>query len=231
MDHKAALLTLPPPSDSPETPHSGSTLLSDTKGEDNKEEDNTFMAWDPFGQIGFNVARADVLGLALPPFRAGDHPSISTTRTRYRLRWNQLHVWNDFGTTVSNYWNIQVSQMDQAALVSTQNEIQGRWQSIANNQRILSEDDIKSAIESYPLYHHRSSANGALGAPLPSDEHATADRCTQGAASWGLAGVADFVMHHLDRVTVVMEVKNPWLVTPQEIDEVLNGIILFPPSR
>ena len=51
-------------------------------------------------------------------------------------------------------------------------------------------------------------------------------RCPLGASQWRLAGVPDFVMHHLARVTVVMEVKNPWLVTPQSIDEVLDSIVL-----
>ena len=197
-----------------------SPLLSDPIGKDHNE-----MAWYPGVNIVFDVNRESLVGYSLPPFRAGDQPSASTTRSRYRLRWNQLAVWDDFGDRVSEYWNT-VPQADRNALVANQGELQGRWQFIANNPRILSEDDIKQCMDSYPIACHLYAANGAQGAPLPSDIHCVADRCSLGASQWGLAGVPDFVMHHLARVTVVMEVKNPWLVTPQSIDEVLDSIVL-----
>lgn len=187
------------------------------------------MAWTPAVPIVFDVNRQSLLGYHLPPFRVSDQPSALTTTSRYRLRWNHLDIWNDFGHRVSTYWNT-VPQADRTASVAAQIQLQDRWQSIANNSRILSEDDIKACIDLYPISCHRFAANGALGAPMPSDIHSAPDRCTVGAAQWGLAGAPDFVMHHLDRVTALMEVKNPWLVPPQRIDEVLNSIIILHPS-
>ena len=125
---------------------------------------------------------------------------------------------------MSAYWNT-VSQADRTALVVNQAQVQLMWQSVANDPRILCEDDVKVSVDSYPKLFHRVAANGALGATLPSDIHSTIDRSALGAAQWGLTGVPDFVMHHLNRVTVLMEVKNPWLVTPQRIDEVINSIV------
>ena len=201
--------------------HNRSSLPSNTKS-----NEYNVMAWNPGVPIVFNVTRENILGYFLPPFRAGDQPSTSTTTSRYRLRWNQLDIWTNFADRVSEYWDT-VSQADREALVVNQVQLQHMWQSIANNPRILTEDDIKACVDLYPIACHRSAANGAMGAPLPSDYHSVADRCTLGAGQWGLSGAPDFVMHHLDRVTALMEVKNPWLVTPQKIDEVIESTVLF----
>jgi hypothetical protein len=183
-----------------------------------------FNPYLPFLANEFNLNRESVLGYSLPPFRAGDQPSTSTTTCRYRLRWNQLNLWNDFEHRVLAYWNT-VSQADRTAFVAAQTDLQFRWRAIATNPRILSEDDIKASVDSYPIYFHRMAANGdVFGAPLPNDIHAAIDRCTLGAAQWGLVGVPDFVMHYAE-VRALMEVKNPWLVTPQQIDEVIDGIL------
>jgi hypothetical protein len=176
--------------------------------------------------LPFDIVRETLLLHPLPPFRTGNRPSASTTTSRYRLRWNRLTVWNDFGNRVSEYWNT-VPQADRNALVAHQMVVQHLWQSIANNSRILCEEDIKACVELYPNSCHRYAANGDRGAPLPSDVHCVPDRCSQGAAQWGLVGVPDFIMHHLGRVAALIEVKNPWLVTPQSIDEVIDGTILL----
>ena len=91
----------------------------------------------------FNVNRESVLVTSLPPFQAGDQPSGSTTTSRYRLRWYQLTVWEDFANRVTTYWNT-VSQPDRTALVASLGELQARWQRIASNPGILSEDDVKA---------------------------------------------------------------------------------------
>ena len=173
----------------------------------------------------FNVNRADLLGYALPPFLAGDQPSASTTTSRYRLHWNRLDIWGDFANQVSAYWN-SVPPHDRNAMVATQSGLQDRWQRIANNPRILTEDDVKSCVQEYPLVFHSYAANGEAGAPVPGDAHSTCYPCSLGANQWNLAGVPDFVMHYIDRVTALIEVKNPWLVTPQRINDVLNGLAL-----
>ena len=180
-------------------------------------------AWLGGAPMVFNVNRTTLLGHPLPPFRAGDQPSSSTTTTRYRLRWHQLHIWNDFADQVVAYWN-SVPPHDRNAMVATQNELQGRWQRIANNPRILNESDVTFCVQLYPLDFHSYAANGEAGAPMPTDAHSAFYPCGLGASSWNLAGVPDFVMHYINRVTALIEVKNPWLVTPQRINEVLNGL-------
>ena len=65
-----------------------------------------------------------------------------------------------------------------------------------------------------------------VGLRLPSDAHATFYPCGGGAGSWDLAGVPDFVLRYVNRVTALIEAKNPWRVTPQPINEVLNGLAL-----
>jgi hypothetical protein len=182
------------------------------------------MAWIPGVPFPFDVNREGLLSHSLPPFQAGDQPTTSTTTCRYRLRWNQLDLWNNFEDQVLTYWNT-VALDDRAALVALLNDLGVRWYVIANDQRILSEDDIKVSIDLYPNHFHRIAANGQLGAPLPIDDHSTISRCTPGAAQWGLVGVPDFVMHGLNSVTALMEVKNPWLVTPQQIDEVIDSTV------
>jgi hypothetical protein len=186
-------------------------------------EKNIMMAAVDPDVAEVSTARESLLLTPLPPFRQGPQPSTSVTRCRYRLRWNELLHWNNFGQNVSDYWNTQVSYADRAALVTTLQAIRERWRQIADYPRTLTEDDIKAHIDNYPVYFHQCAANGANGAPLPSDRHSVPYRCSQGAGAFGLSGVADFVMTDLDRVTVVIEVKNPWLVTPQQIDEVIDG--------
>jgi hypothetical protein len=180
------------------------------------------MAWTPGAPIGFNVSCENLLAYALPPFRAGDERVVSTTRSRYRLHWNQLVLWPNFDNAIVTYWNT-VSQHDKTALVTTQQTLSDRWQSVANDTRIMGEDNIKACMDTYPLACHSAAANGANGAPMPGDLHSSMHRCGSGAAQWGLAGVPNFVMYHANRVTALVEVKNPWLVTPQKIDEVLNS--------
>ena len=183
------------------------------------------VQWFPGGPTVFNLDRSNLLASPFPPFLAGPQAATSSTTSRYRLRWNRLNIWNDFPNQVIAHWN-SVPPHDRNALVATQNELQGRWQSIAENPRILNEDDVKACIREYPLICHGHAANSHRGAPLPSDAHATFYPCGGGAGSWNLAGVPDFVLHYVNTVTALIEAKNPWLVTPQSINEVLNGFAL-----
>jgi hypothetical protein len=61
-------------------------------------------------------------------------------------------------------------------------------------------------------------------APLRSDLYASIVRIESGAASFGLVGVSDFAMYNGTKhhICLVSEAKNPWNITPQKIDEVLD---------
>ena len=185
------------------------------------------MDWNPTAPLALNVTREGLLNGSLPPLRAGDQPSIPSTRSRYRLHWNELFLWQDFEQSVVNYWNA-VPLGDKNAVVANNILLSGAWQNIMNDGRLLAEDDIKACIDKCPLEFHRAAANGANGAPAPTDLHSSMHRCGQGDAGRGLAGVPDFVMYGAanPRITALVEVKNPWLVTPLQIDEVINGYLL-----
>lgn len=181
--------------------------------------------------LGINIVPLDTrrdaaLSVPLPPLQAGEHTSVSTTRTRYRLRWTHLHKWEDFDQRVLAYWNDQVMVDDKQAIVANRASIQTKYSEVASGI-YLTEPNISDAVRDFPANLHGYAANGAGGSPLPSDMHSQFFRCAPGAGSFQLIGHPDLVLHSRDlRVTCLVEVKNPWLVTPQKINDVLDGTSL-----
>ena len=178
--------------------------------------------------FAFDITRETLLTYPLPPIRVGPDPTMTSTRSRYRLRWNELAIWPNFDFQVVNYWNT-VSQNDKTALVAPSVSLYHTWSQIAG-LLATSEEHVKGAVSSYPINFHSLAANGGVGlavarSPMPSDLHSVIVECSVRASQFNLAGVPDFVMHYPNRVTALMEVKNPRLVTPQQIDEVLNSTI------
>lgn len=174
--------------------------------------------------LTFDTRRDVTLNVPLPALQAGANPSISTTRARHRLRWNHLHEWQNFDQYVLAYWNQQFVENDKPVLVANLGSIQVAYSRAANGL-YLTESNISDALMFLPAMLHQYAANGEDGAPLPSDVHSKFFRCSQGAGSFGLVGVPDFVLRSANsRITALLEVKNPWLVTPQQIDQVIDGI-------
>jgi hypothetical protein len=193
---------------------------------DNKTQ-NIQMAGHPAGFAVFDLSREALLNYSLPPFNAGADVSRSSTISSNRLRWNQLFLWNDFEQWVINYWNTQ-PQVDKIALVAQYSTVTTIYNEVVHNGAFLTEDDVKTAINEYPLRYHNVAAIGQSRAPLPSDQHSKLVRCSQGAGQLGLASVPDFAMQSMTaRTTVLMEVKTPWLVTPEQIDAVIDGKFLI----
>jgi len=184
----------------------------------------------PPALLGINLATLDTrrdatLSVALPHLQAAEHTSASTTRGRYRLRWNHLHEWQDFDQLVLAYWNEQVVPDDKQALVANLSTMQSRFAEVSAGI-YPTEPHISDAVRDFPATLHGYTANGFGGAPLPSDVHSQFFRCTSGAGSFGLIGHADLVLYsQTGRVTGVVEVKNPWLVTPQQMDQVVDGTV------
>jgi hypothetical protein len=184
------------------------------------------MAGRPAAVAQLDLAHEALLTYGLPPFNAGAHVSRSSTTSSNRLRWNQLLPWNDFQQRVIDYWNTQ-PQADKLAFVANDSAVTRDFNRVVNNGAFLTEDDIKAAIDKYPLEYHNVAAVGHDHAPFPGDQHSKLTRCAQGAGQLGLASVPDFAMQSVTRrTTVLMEVKTSWLVTPQKIDEVIDGKIL-----
>ena len=183
--------------------------------------------FNPQLQLLFDLSRDFVLTHSTPPVAVANVLTNSTTRSVYRLHWNTITPWNDFGTSVIQYWNA-VPHHDKQANVMTQGEYGGRYQRVRNSPA-GNAGAITALISEFVEAVHSSAANGLNGAPRPSDRHSRLQRWEQGVEANAYAGIPDFVMiseygHQPHRVTAMMEAKNPWQVTPALIDQVICGI-------
>ena len=100
-------------------------------------------------------------------------------------------------------------------------------QTVATFMSVANEGEVRGRIQEFVLPVHSAAANGLNGAPRPTDRHSVLQRWEQGVEANHLAGIPDFVMateygNPQRRVTVLLEVKNPWQVTPALIDAVIN---------
>jgi hypothetical protein len=169
-------------------------------------------------------SRRDAVLLSDFPVRDAPHQTTSTTKSRYRMRWRTLERWNNFEDGCLNYFHTVVTEADRAALIMNNFGLQRLFASV-NSRPARTEEDIKGYLLTFVMEVHNDAARGTNGAPLPSDSHATFIRTSGGAGNAGLNGNTDFAMYAdlQRRPCLVGEVKNPWMVTPQLIDEVLNG--------
>ena len=184
--------------------------------------------FDPWAQV-FNLSREYILSSPTPPIHIADIVSQSTTRSAYRLHWNTIALWGNFGDLVQQYWNPVVTQADKQQFVFTQDGYRLIVQTLASGMRIANEDITKVCIDTFPVTILAAAANGLNGAARPSDQHSKLERWAQGIEGTAVAGIPDFVMstEYMDpprRITAVVEVKNPWHVTPERIDAVINSI-------
>lgn len=129
-----------------------------------------------------------------------------------------------FEDDATTYFRTVVTPADLAALVANLDGMRTLWLAV-NLEEVRTEADIKHCIMTYVQKLQNQAANGVNGAPLPSDPHSSFIRIESGAGSYGLMGVSDFAMLNVleGRTTLVEEIKNPWIVTPQQIDEVIDG--------
>jgi hypothetical protein len=172
----------------------------------------------------FNATRQTVLCTPLPSVRDAAHTATSTTTSRYRLRWSVLREWDSFAIDATNYFQTGVTAEDATALVANDIAVRSLWWAV-QDQQVITEPDIKRCIMTYVQAIHNQAAIGARGAPLPSDRHAEFISIDRGAGNYNLVGVADFAMRSLadGQPTLLGEVKNPWLVSPQQINQVIEG--------
>ena len=184
--------------------------------------------FDPWGQPALDLSRDLILTNPTPPTLVADRVTHSTTRSVYRVHWNTIAPWNDFGAQVIRYWN-NVPQVDKQANVMAQEDYRGCFQrvgfSVAGN-----EGNVRVLIHDFMEAVHLAAANGGNGgtAPRPSDRHSVLQQWEQGVEANELAGRPDLVMRSEYgqipyRVTVMVEAKNPWQVTPARLDQVLQG--------
>jgi len=189
------------------------------------------MAVAPFdwwAQPVLDLSRELILTSPTPPTLIADRVTHSTTRSVYRVHWNTIAPWNDFAAQVIHYWN-NVPQVDKQAHVMEQGDYRGCFQrvgfSVAGN-----EGNVRVLIHDFMEAVHLAAANGGNGgtAPRPSDRHSVLQQWEQGVEANELAGRPDLVMRSEYgqipyRITVMVEAKNPWQVTPAGLDQVLRG--------
>ena len=177
--------------------------------------------------VPFDMNRNSVLTFELPaiPLAPVAELSRSTTLSRYRLHWDHLFRWNNFGQTVQQYWDT-VPEADKLANVFHIQTFLYHHQRLPMAHLNSAEDHIRARIDSRVVLLHDAAANGVGDAPYPSDRHSRMVRWAQGFHANQLAGIPDFVFQTESapiRTTAFVEVKNPWLVTPARIDQVLDG--------
>ena len=172
----------------------------------------------------FDTRRDAVLVSEFPTVRDAAHPATSTTKSRHRLRWRVLQPWDAFEHHAIDYFATVFTAADRQALIITATGLYQLFAAV-NDTEARTEADIKSLLLQFIMEVHNIAARGKNGAPLPSDSHASVIRVEAGAGNYGLVGVSDFGMYNdtQTRVCLVGEAKNPWNVTPQKIEEVLNG--------
>src|SRR5436190_13584832 len=97
----------------------------------------------------FDLSRTLVLSSPTPPIQIANELSNSMTRSTYRLHWNWLAVWENFGTLVQQYWNNVVPQVDKQANVFTQGEYINILYEVATDERVANEGAIKGRIQAF----------------------------------------------------------------------------------
>ena len=174
--------------------------------------------------VNFDSTRGDVLVTALPPVRDAQHTATSVTKSRLRLRWRHLGEWQSFENDATHYFMNVVTPADLAEMILNRSGMQTLWTAV-NDVEVRTEAQIKLCVITYVKEIHNIAARGAQNAPLPSDFHASFVSVDSGVGNYGLVGVSDFAMFNDGemRISAVGEVKNPWNVTPQDIDEVIDG--------
>jgi hypothetical protein len=194
------------------------------------------LAFAPRPVLQFDLARGVILCWPTPaPKIAMPHLlTRSSTVSPYRVHWNELLPWNDFGETVSRYWNNIVPQHDKAQNVIVMATFISKVQEVSFPSTAASrESRVRKCLEDFIRPVLESAANGAQGAPRPSDRHSLLTSWdSEGVEGNRLAGVPDYVMINeqvvpparLRRITVIFEVKTPWMVTPTLIDDVIEGM-------
>ena len=128
----------------------------------------------------FNCARGDVLVTPLPPVRDSQHTATSSTKSRFRLRWDNLLEWTTFEADAIHYFTRIVTPADLAALIANLDGMRTLWEAVTREE-IRTESDIKHCIMTYVQTIQNQAANGANGAPLPSDQHSSFIRIESGA--------------------------------------------------
>jgi hypothetical protein len=189
-------------------------------------------AYNPFQPV-LDMTREFVLTYPTPTIQIADRHTVSTTLSAFRLHWNTLEEWRGFADLVTAYWNNNVTPNDKQSLVYNGGEYGGRYRRLSSGiSRAANEGDVSSLHNEFVTPVLGNAANGIDNAPLPSDRHSRLQRWSQGVEARALAGIPDSVMvtdfghpGYPRRITAMVEIKNPWRVTPDLVDQVIQSIL------
>jgi hypothetical protein len=181
----------------------------------------------------FDISRETLLTCPLLPIRFARNSSRAIHASTFRLRWDELRLWDTFSQEVTDYWQ-RVPQVDKAALVYAQGTYNFTANEVLQTYPPTNEGDIKDRQGRFVPPIHNYAAVGHNHAPRPSDVHSRMEHINPGGhTNMTVDGTPDFVFTRTrntpafqgwDPFTVLGEIKCPWLVTPAKIDEVLRTI-------
>src|SRR5579859_2307253 len=177
----------------------------------------------------FDCTRFTALSRFFPGIVDAPRLSSSLTRSRLRVHPRGIHRWNTFSQGLNDYYTNTFTAADSQAMVCLMGDLVALY-NFTHLRPAANEGNVCSLLFQYIVNLHDVVARGYNGAPLPSDRHAT---LVQGHAGPNVPntaenperGIPDFAMVEgpHDRLCALIEIKNPWNVTPQSIEEVLNG--------
>jgi hypothetical protein len=141
----------------------------------------------------------------------------SPTTSPFRVRWSEIYEWTSLPYDITDYMN-NLTAGELATIVDP-----GRLMVTLANLIIslaTKEEHLKRPLDRYYWTTHELAAqpDGATHVhakvEVPGGEHA-------------LTGDPDYIFLHDDYAVGIIELKTFWKVTPQTIDEVLNGSSIF----
>jgi hypothetical protein len=176
-----------------------------------------------FPQTVFDLSRQRLLAFELPPMNIGPRPAEGHTTSPFGVRPNEIGEWRTFENEALQYWKT-IPQADKTALVYAFTSATTDF-NIFRDIIVANEEGVKLALATLPFRFHRQATRSHDGQPLPSDDHSDIVPFQQG---WGFEGSPDyfFFSSRQRRITAVLDAKKPWSVTPQQISDVLDGILL-----
>ena len=178
--------------------------------------------------VAYDITRQQVLMQVIPPVHpSAGHLSEATTKSTFRLRWNNLTEWTEFPNQVINYSN-NIPLNDRNAGVMNTSTFQFCWERVADPIAVRGELHIQTFLELYVSSCHNAAAVGRHNAPLPYDRHSAIVQNAQTPNGFPVVGIPDFLMAvglTWNEPTAIFEIKTPWLVTARQVDDVLEDAI------
>jgi hypothetical protein len=175
----------------------------------------------PATQFIFDVSREALLTFNLPVLNQHHNAAAGNTVSSHGVYPDNIAEWHEFPQEVIQYWVTQVTPNDKAAMVHSSQSIV--WALNTYYRQVAWDEEIvRTSLWSLPFSLHRVATRDDSGQPRPSDQHSDIIPFQPG---WNFLGRPDYFFHSVSqrRITAVIDAKNPWSVTPQEITAVLNG--------